>query len=457
MYSRIIRKPSVCMRLAGCSGNMRLRRMRTRQGASRSAKAPASRGRDTAYTSQSTSRRLRLSIHRRRRQYIAVRSGPYAGERSKSALPRSIMILTALCMTVLLAAAGYSAVKYAGEYRSANSNNGAHEEPNTVRRQYIVPSALHEDAYKYRPAGYSDNIGTALAAALEANKDDAMMKYDVVIDTSSLVSAFNKTYTLAESGGETIYWSDMTAYQKYLLDFEDITVGLERGNVSFEDAQSRLALLRDDYAMTMLDYRNAESGWIEERRKELGALYAEIADGKYYAKLLASEIHSLADEGYTLLGVGNENAGISGKYEKYLDGGNVPLLWYLSRCRPDEPVTLECRIRYSDGYPTVPSSNLLSALEKRLDKAGIESGRIDGESVRSARVRLSKNGYTAAICRLTLTPDEALSLLDSAPDCTLGYVFTDDSLLAEYRFAVHGDGFAYRTELVRIISNKKNA
>ena len=401
-------------------------------------------------------RRMRLSIKTRRRQYITVNTDTPENPRSRSALLRSVMFVTALCMTVLVAAVGYSAVKYADEYRSTHSHNGTYDEPNTVKRQYIVPSGTASGADEYRPDGYSENIGSALAARMEENRGDVTMKYETVIDSTNIVTAFNKTYPLSEEDGAIVYWSDFTAYQRYLMAMDDIVAELERGELLPDEAKDHVALLRDDYAMTMLDYRNAGSGWISERRAELGAIYVEISDGKYYARLLASEIHALADEGFVLLGVGNESAGISGDYEKYLDGTNNSLLWYCSRCRPDELMTVECRIRYADGYPTVPETNLLNAFEKLLDRADIPAERIDTESVRSARVRLESDGYTAAVCRMELTRDEALRLMDSAPDCALSYIFTDDALLAEYQFEVYGDGFAYRTELVPLSSENKN-
>ena len=91
-------------------------------------------------------RRMRLSIKTRRRQYITVNTDTPENTRSRSALLRSVMFVTALCMTVLVAAVGYSAVKYADEYRSTHSHNGTYDEPNTVKRQYIVPSGTASGA-----------------------------------------------------------------------------------------------------------------------------------------------------------------------------------------------------------------------------------------------------------------------------------------------------------------------
>lgn len=401
-----------------------------------------------------------MSIGKRRAQYINVGAGSVKGERRRSAaaLSRSIRVLTALCLVLLLTAVGYSAVKYMDEHRDSKLNHGGHDEQNTVKRQYIVPSAQgFAGDEEYRPAGYSGNIGTALAARLEAERSDAGMRYDTVIDTTEVAAVFDRTYPLCDSEEGVVYWSDVTAYRRYLSEVEDIRAQLAAGDISNDEAQGRLALLRDDYAMTMLDYRSAGSEWINKRRRELGALYTEIADGKYYAQLLASEIYAMADEGFRLLGVGDERAGIDEEYEKYLDDVNAPLLWYVSRCGPDEHVEIEYRIRYADGHPKVPRSNLRAALEKRLRKADIDESCIVEESIRAARVQDAGNGHTAALCRLRLTKEEILRLLELPGDGVLSYSFTDGALLAEYRRAVYGDGFARRTELVRLAPAERQA
>jgi len=383
-------------------------------------------------------------------QYITVSGGSEAA-RGTAGLARSIMLLVALCMVVVTVAAAYSVADHLGRARGETPPDD-YAEVDTVKRQYLVPSAaLPESVAAMRPEGYGERIGAALASQLARG---GSARFDVVIDASGLAEEFDKSYPLCEVDGYTVYWSEMTAYQKYLADVGDVKEQRRLGNLTAEETAGRISLLRDEYGMAMLDRRTALERWRRERLDGFDEKYSRIADGKYLARLSASEIEELAAAGFRLLGVGDERADIDEKYEAYMSDQRMPLLWYLSR-GDTETVEVEYMLPIGGGLGE-HREEAASEIQERLGKLGLGDSVVGG-SVHAVWVNDGSEGFTAAVCRLSLTKEETVRLLEGQEDECVGLVFPDDELYAEYCFAVYGDGFTYRTELIRADSTERSA
>ena len=391
-------------------------------------------------------------------QYITIRSGSESAK-SMASFAKTVKALIIFCMVAVIAVTVFSVYEYVKEVQAENNRQDFLNEQNKEKIKYIVPgsdSAVSEDVKaQYRPAGYNDNIGTALALLMDYNSQNGSLQYDVVIDTSAMRKKFDEGYSIVNSEGYVVCWSELTAYEKYLNDLEVLKEQRKQNALSTDEILGRMALLKEEYAMSMLDYTNAYNIWNSSIQEEMSFRYEAVADGKYYASLTADQIKSMAEEGYLLLSVGNEHFGIAEEYDKYLGSKDSALLWALSQYAGGR-VTVQYEISYVSGIQRIEESRLNSIMAEKIKKAGIDHENIVENS---SFTRISISGGTPETrigCNVMLDKDEITELLDD-DSITLKYVFTNEEQSTEYAFAVYGDGFTYKTELITVEAGKHQA
>jgi len=374
---------------------------------------------------------------------------------------RSIRIVLILCMVVVVAVTGYSVADYIKEMRSVNTLPEFYDELNMVKKQYIVPVATdmipQETAESCRPKGYSENIGTALAVQIYNNRMNAEQQYDVIIDTVALKNKFDASYVIVTTDGYVTYWSELTAYEKYLHEIQKIEDELNKGTIYKTEAETRRQQVKSEFLASMQDYTNALRAWEGEIHTRLRSFYTELADGKYYAKLLASEIHSLVKEGFLVYAVGNEYAGISEEYEKYFGMTDGALLWKLSQSSENEQFMLRYEFVLAAGRYELDEKRLGELVKEKLEADGRDRNAVvDGSWFVKKRSDAGKI-ETVIGCQMEITAEELERVISSNPEGELYYIFENEEQYADYYFAVLGDGFAYKTEFVAMKTEKQSA
>ncbi|MBQ9939770.1 MAG: hypothetical protein IJO96_09605 [Oscillospiraceae bacterium] len=390
--------------------------------------------------------------------YITVRSGSESSK-SMTSFAKTVKTLIVFCMVVVISLTFFSVYEHIKEVQEEKNRQDFLNEQNREKIKYIVPSSndtvSDEVKAQYRPEGYSEKIGTALAMLMDYNKFNASVKYDVIIDTSALKEKFDAGYTIVNSEGYVVYWSELTAYEKYLNDIEVLKEQRKNDELGAGDISGKMELIREEYAMNMLDYTNAFNIWESEIRGNLSSRYQAVADGKYYAQLTAAEISEMAEEGYLLLSVGNEHGGITEEYDEYLGSKDAALLWALSRYDAGR-IAVQYEISYVAGIQRIDANRLNAIMTEKVKKIGIATENIV-ENSEFTRISIEGDEPETRIgCVIMLNKDEIDKLLDN-DSAALKYVFDDEEKRIEYAFAVCGDGFTYKTEFVTVDDGKHQA